>query len=618
MHYSPHASPTRMNTRRFTRPKLGLLSPTCLRRPLLTSRRLLRLVAVLGSFVFCIFLLVSIPNDTSNHLFDPSNRNTDQPTDRVFIWQPGGKCTGHFVSEAAKHGDNGVPYAMVREAIIDRRLITNTHFLETHPQFETLHIPFVRVVIFLTMHMSVRGEMSNTTAAVVHTENNHNTINSTTGQSTSKGGVLARVDYFQQIDAHLNRRSLKQYRPGMTNQKGISLTEWQVSISLFPALQHDDAKTNPRRITTQQQFMSYLIELSRDGTWELHVDLQLRRFDDHVIWFRPNMKLACATGWFFPEVMPQQLYRPSCPSASGAVLFSGSALHGKKNSDANNYHEVGHFAARALYGPVEFDTVAISIIPPFAVSNSRFQPHRDDIHYNKQSSTLAHLERIRAAVEYELTELGVGFNARSEIILAPVCRLGSYGEEGSYGGPCSKSFWNGQYTTLLVLYSMLSPSFQWAASLDLDEVLLGRPTKTGVSHRSTTGKACHLFNGIVGYSRNRYFTSGWINFRSSAAVTRNLSMMIMKKRLPQLKSSVKGNSSSNHCYIRRSTGKPAVRCDVGLGFTIHQVIIRKFYREAATVPHISTTMVSKRNPTLMTWHPRLQPYSTNICDFVHA
>lgn len=601
-----------MTTRRFTLPKLRVYS-SCLLRRFFVCRKLHRSLALIASVVFSTFLLLSISKESDDPLFDPSSRKTDQQTDRVFIWQPGGECTGHFVSEPAKHGQNGVPYAIVREAIIDRRLTANNHFLETHPQFKKLRIPFVRVVIFMTMHMSVRGEMSNANATVVHAEDIPNTINSTRQPTTAN--VLARVDYFQQVDGHLNRGSLKAYRPGMINQKGISLTEWQVSISLFPS-QDDDMTEKSARITTTQQFMSHLIELSRDGTWALHVDLQLRRFDDHVMWFRPRMKLACATGWFFPEVMPQQLYRPACPSATGAVLFSGSALHGKKNSDASNYHEVGHFAARALHGPVEFDTVAVSVIPPFAVSHDRFQRHRDDIHYNNQSSTLAHLERIRAAVEYELTELGVGFNGRSKIILAPVCRLGSYGEEGNYGRPCSKSFWNGQYTTLLVLYSMLSPSFQWAASLDLDEVLLGRPTKTGVSHYSTTGRADRLFNGIAMYSRNRYFTSGWINFRSSAAMARNLSMIIMKKRLPQLTSLKKGDPSSHLCFIRRTTGKPAVRCDVGVGFTIHQVIVRNLSDKTATLPHLSTTIVSKRNPRLMTWHPRLQPYSTNICGFI--
>lgn len=499
---------------------------------------------------------------------------------KPFIWQPRGECMGNFVSEVVPWATEEV-YAVVREAIIDKRRATYEHYLENHAD-----TPFVRVLIFLTLHLSVRGALSKSSVTL-----------------QLAPGITARVEYFQQVEPFINKVPPERYVPGTLNQKGATVSEWQLCVSLTPSS------------SSTKDFYNHVMNISMHSPPAmLQLDLPLTRYDNESIPFRPTVALACATGWFHPAAFPlSHIDEPLSPrvpcvtgNASGAVVFSGSALYGVKARHAAHLAEVGHFALRALAGPVRFDLAVVSVLPPTAISSSLDEA---------STVTSRHLATVAAAVVAEVPPA-----LRARVVLMPFCRLGA----APGVPPCENSVWGGQYSALLVTYAMLAPHFKWAAALDLDEFLAPAPSQPDV-WMGRAEKWFDVANSVRGYGG---MTFGWLNFLASPGSARNLSADIAEGGTPRLKSLVRRGMSTppsgSHCKLRpRHVGKPAVRCDVGIGFTIHSPQVRNVHADNRSNERdhggsfLAVKGVQALSRHLFTWHPRMNA-TAGSCAYIHV
>lgn len=518
---------------------------------------------------------------------------------RVSIWDPAGECNGIFTSEAAKHGSHDIPYAMVREAVIDRRVATDRHFLRNNPQMEGS--PSVRIIFYITAHLSVRLTSINSTAALHLSDGT---------QSTH----LLNVDYVLQTEPFLNLFSHTAYKPGKVNQKGLALAEWQVSVSVVPSLSFG--------LKNRDELIDHLIQLSQfpQGT-TIRLSLTLLRYDNVVIRFEPSMSLACVTGWVMPSAYPliaRLNGEPTCSRgherADGAVLFSGSFLYGSKNRHARYYTELAHFAARGLHGPMKFSNVVLSILPLYSISHMSLKCKDETACWGKlKQENRQHLEEIRDVIETEFIELGVKRASFQDVIIMPGCRLGSHasGTEESTG-PCGKSYKYGQYMAKVYGYAMLSPFYKWAFSYDWDEVILATPSRFRLKRRQ--GPAEKLLDASD-TGRRGYLTFKWLNFLASAESARNFTTDLMTGQTPKLVPKRGQEGNRVNCWGKQSpTGKPAVRCDLGLGMTIHASVVWESSRPG---PSLIMRQVTRPVRTFRTWHPRLGS-SSGMCAYVHV
>lgn len=145
----------------------------------------------------------------------------------------------------------------------------------------------------------------------------------------------------------------------------------------------------------------------------------------------------------------------------------------------------------------------------------------------------------------------------------------------------------------------------------MDEFLAPVPVTPGSSFESAPASTVlDSANAQVGGKGHMVFQ--WMNFRvSSLNDTRKLSQDLVRKRYPTL-TPQRGKGGSD-CYARRSSsvGKSAVRCDVGLGFTIHHPVVSATDRGKEFIQ--GKTMYKG----LRAWHARLGSANTD-CDFAPA
>lgn len=146
-------------------------------------------------------------------------------------------------------------------------------------------------------------------------------------------------------------------------------------------------------------------------------------------------------------------------------------------------------------------------------------------------------------------------------------------------------------------------TIQWAVSYDLDE-FLANPKKTGgyipVEDATTVLDRANRFG-----RGHMYFT--WLNFLINSTQSRMVSEDLLDGKEPSLvPRSIAPKKYDCHKFPPYSTGKSAVRCDIGLGFTIHKPVIQD---ESAPKTSLGQKQGKIRNKALRTWHPRLQSSS---------
>lgn len=515
-----------------------------------------------------------------------SSQSISKPPARVFIWTPAGQCTGDFTSGAAIHSSSGFPYVVIRDAVVDRRVVSINHARQIHT--DKTGMPFVRIVLYLSVHLSARLTARD---AKVY-------LSTMSGRKLPFQGM---VDYVTRADQFLIYFS--RYSPGKRNSKKREVSEWQMGITVYPE--------DPRIGLTMQEFTELLVNASvADDPAILKLNLTIVHFDETTIPFNPHMKLSCAVGWLHSEYyppIPRLMHAPKCArsaeTADGAVVISGNSLYGSKSRNPDKYREIAHFAARALYGPVKFNTVVMTVVVNETVGGIAYRCGSNETCREELTArNRAHLEHIREVVEDEFDILDVPRMKAPQLILVPACRLGSH----AWGvtereSPCGACHVFAQYHSTFFAYAMVGAFYKWAASYDMDEVFLDDPRHDNWNTRS--GNASNIFDERDGRQKG-YLTFQWLHFLNSVNVTRIITSEIMRGFVPRLKhKSGAAASWSTLLASRDPTGKCAVRCDIGLGFTIHASVIR----QSSSNPNaLDGKQVHNHVRSMRTWHARLE------------
>lgn len=511
---------------------------------------------------------------------------------RVFIWTPAGQCTGDFTSGAAKHSKSGFPYAVIRDAVVDRRVMSINHVREIHA--DKIGMPFVRIVLYLTVHLSSKLSAQNAVVNLV--------------TSSGRGmPVTATVDYVTRVDSFLIH--FNTYTPGKRNSKMREVSEWQMGITIFP----EDSQTG----LTMQEFAELLVKASTaDDPALLKLNMSISHFDNTVIPFSPHMRLACVVGWLhdahyppIPRLMRSSKCLRSLKDADGAVVLSGSSLYGSKNREPKYFREVAQFAARALYGPIKFNTVVMSVIVNETIGGIAYRCGTNETcRTDLSAKNRVQLEEIRKVVEEEFDILEVPRMRAPQVILVPACRLGSHAWGSTeQNAPCGACHMFGQYHSTFFAYAMVGAFYKWAMSYDMDEILLDDPRRDVWNTRS--GNASDVFDG-EDKRRSGYLTFQWLHFLNNDNVSRIVTSEIMRGFAPRLKATSGSTKSLTDLLVSKDpTGKCAVRCDVGLGFTIHASIIKK----PSTDPNAYDGMqVHNIVRGMRMWHARLHYSRINL------
>ncbi|KAI0560179.1 hypothetical protein FGB62_122g047 [Gracilaria domingensis] len=409
----------------------------------------------------------------------------------------------------------------------------------------------------------------------------------------------AHVDFVTRVDPFL---ILGEYKRRKKTKRGHQVSEWQVAVSIRPT--EENSKLTPL------QFASDIAKIANEYGAVLSLVLPLKRFDGVIERFDPSFDLACVTDWESPLVYPKikKLHQePECyrgaHSASGALLVSGSALYGKKKTNPQYYREVAHFAARALQGPLRFETVAMSVVVNNSYSDRDFVCRdSDECHSYMRKLNYDLLQSIREVVEGVFDELQIARSLWHKLILVPYGRLGSDARGTEASDPGQSSHRYGQYHATFFTYAMLSPFFKWAASYDMDEFMAATPSTGSFSPKNAEKALDQWTTRLTGH-----VTFPWLSFLVPSNTSNKLTEEIISGRAPVLK-------GEKDCYGpgKDSTGKAAVRCDVGLGFTIHKPVIREKSPDPTILRQIQGKRGSRR---LRTWHPRMQR-SRGKCAFV--
>lgn len=545
-------------------------------------------LASFASILLTFFLLVTgLRVIFVRYLFNQQSRP------RVFIWTPGGPCTGIFASDAAEHSRSHFPYVVIRDAVVDRRPVSLKHVREVHTEKNGL--PFIRIVVYLSVHLS----------AFLSTENSLADIVSSTNEPLP---FQAFIDYVTRADPFLI--SYREYRPGRLNSKRKEISEWQMGITIFPENYTGDGD--------MEEFIESVLEASMaSDPATLKMILNVRRFDNKKIAFAPSMSLACAVGWLHRNNYPpihQLMGSPKCVKSpsdlNASVVISGSALYGSKNRESQHFREVAHFAARSLYGPVAFDTVVMTVVVNETIGGIA---HRCGNSTKCVSDLTARnkrqLEHIREVVEEELDTLNVPRLKMPQVLLVPSCRLGSHawGSTEMFA-PCRGCHMYGQYHATFFPYTLVSGFYKWSMLHDMDEVVMDDPRHNKWLVRS--GNASNIFDREDRLHKG-FLSFTWLHFLNSENVTEMLTRDIMNGVAPKLVTTPGSSKSLSELLSTRRdpTGKCAVRCDVGLGFTIHASVVRASPRGSR---ELSGMQVHQFARSMRTWHARLKYSRTNL------
>jgi hypothetical protein len=333
----------------------GARQPSC-ERLIRSPKRFAARVAVLAFLAFLVFT-ATLRSKLPSAPVVPAGLS---PSGVITVWYPTGHCHGRFATGPAPESSKGLPYALLREAVVDRRHASLREFRSrTHTPK-----PFLRLVLFVTVHLSVSLVTPSSSGRNVVRPSVDLFVHNTSGAAT---GYAAQVDYVLIANPHVIEPGV--YKPGKKAHYGEEVTEWEVIVTLTPA--------TPSVDETDATFAARLQDLSREpgSDAQLRLSLPFKRYDNAPMApFDVALSLPCILGWDDDDAYPRlPRFRSgkTCDAgADGAVAFVGSALHGFKRSSEAQYYEIAHFAARALLGPMPFDAVCLNTCRRWCRSSS--------------------------------------------------------------------------------------------------------------------------------------------------------------------------------------------------------------------------------------------------------
>lgn len=358
---------------------------------------------------------------------------------QIRIWQPVGRCVGNFTSSSALHSKHNFPYIVIRDAVVDRRPVSLSQFHSAYPDVSV----FRRVILFASVHLSVIPTMENAVASMLLA-------------NASQAPVNVHMDYVVRADPSASNVTFENTN---STAEGSRVSEWQIALSLSP--KQENAEVD------DESFAHLLHSLSEAGSI-IHISLQLLQFDGEKLSFSPSFSLACITGWEHPSAyrnIRQLLNGPVCyhdaHTANSSIVYVGNVLRSEAKGGSEQYEHVAHFVARALVGPVKFDTVCMSVITNHSVADISKSCAGDITCENRlHSENIAELTNIRDSVEMELEKIGFNNQLFNRVLFLPFCRLGSDADKNELGDACGASFQYGRFHSSYLSYTMLAPFYK--------------------------------------------------------------------------------------------------------------------------------------------------------------
>lgn len=274
----------------------------------------------------------------------------------------------------------------------------------------------------------------------------------------------------------------------------------------------------------------------------------------------------------------------SCMKSSTSVLLSNNPLYGRKRTHAKYYAEIAHFALRALTGPIRYDAVVMGVAAPLSHSDIMYMcdDALQNANVNANANDKCHartnevLNDIANAVTKHIIDIvrnnTLAYQLLPRISIVPVCTLGSDAARSERFVPCAQSKHFGQYWAPSLLYAAFTRGHKWAASYDMDEFFSFVPSST-LKHVKRA-RAATIFDK----SKSAHLVAQWMNLKIGSYNedddAKTLTNIVATNHIPALSNKYDAAKSTS-CYdvLADDTGKAAVRCDVGMGFSIHHAVV---------------------------------------------
>lgn len=452
---------------------------------------------------------------------------------RVGVWSPHSRaCRGDFTFQTTPVSVKPVhapPTLMLREASVDFRHNSVRDFRIKHHLGE---VPFRRVTLQVS---AIRGLQAVQPVSAMEREDFDRAIPSafltTHAGKRQAEGWRSEVDYIQGDPNCVNKCFFADFEKQICAGQ-----EWQVIVTIV----------GPSEIATDSQLENALNRLeSASASASLDVNLPVRMSSEgDVVTAKLTVGLGCISGLLslpgstslqdlLPRMPPLETV---CANSVGSVVAVGGAMFGYKRNSPEGRKEAANFAARSLLGSARFDTVAISVIANYSVSEIYARCGHDDSDcvsaYHQSNDDF--MTELAGDVEKELRVLAVPPNLWSRIVLFPMCRLGTdFDGFEANGHGCRWSAFSGQWVTNEHSYTLLSPYHKWFASFDLDEFVVNEAAYLASTDKPDRRVAPQSASALFDRREPESVTRGvlrlpWMEFKMLRDQTTNLSKAVLK------------------------------------------------------------------------------------------
>lgn len=565
--------------------------------------------------------------------FMESNPGSPDPTtlqskkrESLLIWSTSPQCHGAFLAfeqNLVRTKDDGRfarPTLILHDVAVDNRHAFRAVYDAEHVNY-TARTPYRRLNAAISSRLDVEP-------ASVSRSKMLRSLNNSDQPSAFLSGPLLKMGWRVEID-HIHW--------------DVGVRTWFVSIMMF----------GPISLQNEQDFQKHIDKmLQRPKKLSVSVEMRLPVFwgarshnAGKITHSRLSFSLSCVYGMastvsggnqMLRNLMPRIPMPKDCDGAIGSVLVAGSALHGFKRDNELGRREVANFIARAINGPIRFDTVAIPILIDFSVANiESICGGNDKCTQSYHDKNTALLRNISFSVERELSELRVPNSKWNRVAFFPVCTLGNDFDGVERGkSPCiSITVANGFAAQVMVQdfsYTLFSPYHKWFAFLDVDEFLVDeKKYLASQKNQSATQfvapeSAFSLFNRRAEsstrvFAKNKYLPNsimaGWLDFAILDDQRRNITWEHARRGGLDFASTLAYRNSSGRnitAAIREDCsrfygwyGKHIVSCGSDLvGIRYHSVV--RLRPEDFT---IRTWRMNAMDPDLRVYHARARPAS---------
>ncbi len=446
-------------------------------------------------FISVLILILSGLTILLDFSFAEKNKN------KVRVWYPldSSKCDGDFRFKFPYQIDAEPSAILIREATVDWR-----HVSINDVRDRGITGPYRRVLMLLTVLPDTKN--NNLTEIEKPTEDRDFDRKAQLMYKNGDAVENVNVSFDYLIEDGRCQRDCGKNGPCI-------MKEWQSIITLTPKNYEDE-----------EYFSALLNTLSRSGAYfNLIIPVMVRsRKKAQLVRFK--IGLACVSSLSITAQIPTQNYMPTrtekCRDSTSSVMLAGAPIFGIYSKDKTDWKQIAQFAARHMLGNTWFNSVIVSVHPKHTVSYIRKECAGKHSKCAEKyfRANYEHLDSIGKIVESELKNLKVPEAYWNHLVIVSFCNLGSDFEASEKNYPCSGSHQGGQKVWTHYAYTTFGPYYKWAASLDLDEILVDELAfkKAAISSPQRYQSAEEKFNLLQAETKKTSFMrAGWIfMFRS--------------------------------------------------------------------------------------------------------